>query len=74
LGEFLRKHFTLQDLLAVRSPVQQFDRLHVMDRMSNACRTTYTRFFANQPARLIQVQQDDQELADTNNTKGSKPN
>ncbi len=73
LGEFLRKHFTSQDLLAMRSPVQQFDRLHVMYRMSDAVGTTYTRFFASRPARRIQMQQDDQELADTNDPKGSKP-
>ena len=50
LGDLLRSNFTLEDLLAARTPRQQFDRNHVMQRQGDALGVPYTRFFMGKPA------------------------
>lgn len=51
LAKFLRNNFKFEDLLALQRPTSQFDRTHVMHRMSDAVGIAYTRMFAGKPMR-----------------------
>lgn len=51
LAELIRQRFSLEDLLALKAPVRNFDRIHAMHRMSDAVSVPYLRFFAGQPVR-----------------------
>ncbi|MGO9211163.1 MAG: hypothetical protein ACLPXM_15265 [Terriglobales bacterium] len=55
LASFLRERFTLEDLLAVQKPISQFDRIHAMNRMSDAVAVSYNRWFAGKPVRRIRT-------------------
>jgi hypothetical protein len=51
LAKFLRDNFKFEDLLALQRPVSEFDRLRVMNRMSDSVGIAYTRMFAGKPIR-----------------------
>lgn len=51
LGYFIRRHFTVDDLLAVREPVKTLDPLRRMHRTSEIAAAPYTRFFSGRPIR-----------------------
>jgi hypothetical protein len=53
LARFLRDSFKFEDVLAVQRPIPQFDRIHVMHRMSNSVGIPYMRMFAGRPIRKV---------------------
>lgn len=55
LARFLRQNFKMEDLLAVQEPIARLDRIHVMNRMSDAARISYLRYFAGKPIRKIRA-------------------
>lgn len=48
---FFRSNFSVEDLLAIREPIRQYDRLHASKRMSDALHLPYSRYFAGKPTR-----------------------
>jgi hypothetical protein len=51
LAKFLRENSKFEDLLALQRPISQFDRIRVMNRMSESVGIAYTRMFAGKPMR-----------------------
>jgi hypothetical protein len=51
LAKFLRDNFKFEDVLALQRPIPQFDRIHVMHRMSDSVGVPYMRMFAGKPIR-----------------------
>lgn len=65
LASFLRQNFKIEDLLAVQVPITRFDRIHAMQRMSDAVRISYLRFFAGKPSRKIRAPRNAEETDKT---------
>jgi hypothetical protein len=57
LASFFRQNFKIEDLLAVQEPITKFDRIHSMNRMSDAVHVSYLRYFAGKPIRKIRPPQ-----------------
>jgi hypothetical protein len=61
LAEFLRTNFRFEDLLALKRPVSEFDRIHAMHRMSDSVGIPYVRMFAGKPPRKFPSSRDRKE-------------
>ncbi|MGC2530360.1 MAG: hypothetical protein WA639_21645 [Candidatus Acidiferrum sp.] len=58
LAKFLRENFKFEDVLALQRPISQFDRTHVMHRMSDSVGIPYMRMFAGKPMRTFPLSRD----------------